>query len=574
MLTRSHPLVTCVLLIVIGLMLAACGAPQPTPLPPAPTAEPTQVPTATAAPTNTPAPTSTLAPTSIPAPTNTPAPTATPAPTQNIYEILQSDSQYSTLVSLIDQARLKALLVPGPVTLFAPTNDAFAALSQDQLAQIQSDPQLLNNVLSYHIVPGRYMAKDLRATQALTTSLPGMTLTIHADAKSVRVNDSLVITADQQTTSGIIDTIGSVLMLQPAATAQVVSTDTSTVTGTVSYLPRIALVPTATLEVQLLDVTQTDRPAQVITSQVITANGQQVPISYTLTYLIDAIIPSHTYAVAARITTDGQVAWISTQPYYALTKGKLTGLDIVVEQVKGGTVPTTAYTPLIETITGTVTMTQPIALPPGAVIEVDLADVSSGAATAQIVASQTITSAGQPAPIPFAIAYDPAQIVLDHTYALQAKVYVNGQLKWTNPQMYPVLTNNQPWMNVEVAIEPIVAPVSTGPITNTITGVISFTSPITFGANAAIKVQLLDVSRADAAANVVGEQSIDASDQAAPLPFTLQFDPAQIDPSHFYMLLVTINVDGELRWVNHQAVYVLTHGSPASNVEVDVQLVE
>jgi uncharacterized lipoprotein YbaY len=59
-----------------------------------------------------------------------------------------------------------------------------------------------------------------------------------------------------------------------------------------------------------------------------------------------------------------------------------------------------------------------------------------------------------------------------------------------------------------------------------------------------------------------------------PIPFALQADPSQIDPDHYYMLLTTITVNGELRWINHQAQYVLTHGNPATNVEVMVQPVE
>ena len=566
MANRRQPHCIFALFVIVGLLLTACGAPQPTPLPPVPTAEPTQVPTATAAPTNTPAPTATLPPSATPRPTTTPAPTATPAPTKNIYELLSSDGQYSTLVTLIDQAQLKALLAPGPVTLFAPTNAAFDALGADQLAQLQADPQKLNNVLSYHIVPGRYTAKDLRSMSALTTSLPGVTLTVQSDAQGVHVNGTLVITADQETTSGVIHAIAGVLISSTAPAQTTAMSDTATITGTISYPQRIALAPNAVIEVQLADVTNADAPVQIIASQVITADGRQVPISFTVTYAIDAIDPAHTYSVNARITTDGKLSWINTQAYYVLTKGQLTGVDIMVEQATGTTAPTTSNR---ESITGTVTYLPRVALPPGSIVQVQLADVTNVGVPAQVIASQTITPAGGQAPIPFEIKYDPAQIDLNHTYALQAKIFVDGQLRWVTTQSYPVLTNNQPWTDVEIVVEQ-----TGGAATNILTGTVTYREQIALDPSAVIKVQLLDVSLADAQATVISEQTINANGQQVPIPFALQADPSQIDPDHYYMLLTTITVNGELRWINHQAQYVLTHGNPATNVEVMVQPVE
>jgi uncharacterized lipoprotein YbaY len=78
------------------------------------------------------------------------------------------------------------------------------------------------------------------------------------------------------------------------------------------------------------------------------------------------------------------------------------------------------------------------------------------------------------------------------------------------------------------------------------------------------------VSRLDAS-QVVAEQTIAVSGQQLPIPYALNYDPAQLDSTHYYMLLVTISVNGELGWLNPQAVWALTYGSAASNISIPVQ---
>ncbi len=109
---------------------------------------------------------------------------------------------------------------------------------------------------------------------------------------------------------------------------------------------------------------------------------------------------------------------------------------------------------LTATLTGTVTYRQRIALPPGSVIAVQLQDVSKADAAAQIITSQTITTAGENVPIPFTLSYDPAQIEPKHTYALSVRITVAGQLRWINTERYAVLTNGAPTTGVEVMVQP------------------------------------------------------------------------------------------------------------------------
>ena len=78
------------------------------------------------------------------------------------------------------------------------------------------------------------------------------------------------------------------------------------------------------------------------------------------------------------------------------------------------------------TMRGTVTSPQRIALPPDAVLEVSLHDVSRADAPAMVLASQRIPTRGKQVPIPFEIAYDPAAIESGHTYAVRARLDCGG----------------------------------------------------------------------------------------------------------------------------------------------------
>ncbi|NJN99825.1 MAG: hypothetical protein HC875_39835 [Anaerolineales bacterium] len=105
------------------------------------------------------------------------------------------------------------------------------------------------------------------------------------------------------------------------------------VSGTVSYLQRMALPPQASLTVQLVDVSRADAPAEVISEQVIPANGQQVPFAFALPYDPTAIDPVHTYAIQSRIEADGKLLFITTRIYNVITRGNPTTLEVIMESV-------------------------------------------------------------------------------------------------------------------------------------------------------------------------------------------------------------------------------------------------
>jgi uncharacterized lipoprotein YbaY len=106
------------------------------------------------------------------------------------------------------------------------------------------------------------------------------------------------------------------------------------VTGTVTYLQRIALPPTAVIEVKLQDVSRADAPAITISEVRMVSGGKQVPFPFTLTYSPNQIKPNYTYAVQARILVDGQLRFINTSRYAVITQGNPSTVEVVVSPVR------------------------------------------------------------------------------------------------------------------------------------------------------------------------------------------------------------------------------------------------
>lgn len=100
--------------------------------------------------------------------------------------------------------------------------------------------------------------------------------------------------------------------------------------------------------------------------------------------------------------------------------------------------------PATESVTGTVSYLQRMALPTNAVIEVQLSDISLADAPAKVIAEQTINLGQRQVPVPFALTFDPAKIDSKHTYSMSAKITVDGELSFITDKSYPVLTNGNP----------------------------------------------------------------------------------------------------------------------------------
>lgn len=113
--------------------------------------------------------------------------------------------------------------------------------------------------------------------------------------------------------------------------------------------------------------------------------------------------------------------------------------------------PTPEPTANWATLTGEITFAGDAAIPPGAVVEARLYDVSLQDVASVLIASQTIPSPER-FPIAFAIRYDPARIEERRTYGMQVSVKVAGELVYVNDTAFDVLTGGSPSMDVAVEV--------------------------------------------------------------------------------------------------------------------------
>jgi transforming growth factor-beta-induced protein len=136
-----------------------------------------------------------------------------PVPTKNIVEIAQETPSLSTLVTAITTANLgTALIAPGPYTVFAPSNAAFDKLDAGVLDILIANPEVLTEVLQYHVVSGKKLSTDL-SNGSLQTLLSGKSISVVVSGGMVTLNgSSMVSTADVEATNGVVHIIDEVLL--------------------------------------------------------------------------------------------------------------------------------------------------------------------------------------------------------------------------------------------------------------------------------------------------------------------------------------------------------------------------
>jgi transforming growth factor-beta-induced protein len=147
--------------------------------------------------------------------TETEAAAPAEAATADIVDTAIAAGSFTTLVTAVEAAGLvETLKGEGPFTVFAPTDDAFAALPAGTLDTLLADPSgALTNVLLYHVVPGQVMAADVVGLNGQTVeTVGGQPLTITVDGDTVMINDATVVTTDIATSNGVIHVIDAVLV--------------------------------------------------------------------------------------------------------------------------------------------------------------------------------------------------------------------------------------------------------------------------------------------------------------------------------------------------------------------------
>ncbi|MGM0669290.1 MAG: fasciclin domain-containing protein [Gemmatimonadota bacterium] len=135
-----------------------------------------------------------------------------PAPTMNIVETAVSAGSFNTLVTAVKAAGLvETLSGPGPFTVFAPTDEAFAQIPEADLNALLADKEALTAVLTYHVVPGDVMAADV-AKLSTAKTVNGQSVDIKVMDGKVMIDGAEVISADIKTTNGVIHVINKVIL--------------------------------------------------------------------------------------------------------------------------------------------------------------------------------------------------------------------------------------------------------------------------------------------------------------------------------------------------------------------------
>jgi transforming growth factor-beta-induced protein len=286
------------------------------------------------------APTSTVAPATTAAPITTAEPATTAAPALGtIVDIASGNPDFSILVEAVVAAGLaETLSGPGPFTVFAPTNDAFAkALETLGVTKeaLLADTATLTSVLTYHVVSGKVLAADVVALNGQDVeTVNGATIKVTVDGASVKVNDSNVTATDIEASNGVIHVIDTVLLPPPAE-----PTDTTA-------------APTSAPEPQTIVDVAVSNPDFSILVEAVTAAGLVETLSGEGPFTVFA--PTNE-AFAAALEALGltkeqlfaDTALLTSVLTYHVVSGKVLAADVVglngqdVETVNGATIKVT-----------------------------------------------------------------------------------------------------------------------------------------------------------------------------------------------------------------------------------------
>lgn len=133
---------------------------------------------------------------------------------KNIVETAVEAGKFKTLATALTAAGLvDAVKGPGPFTVFAPTDEAFAKVPKETLEMLlkPENKEKLKAVLTYHVVPGKVMAKDVVGLKG-AKSLNGQRIDVKVDGSKVSVDGANVVATDIACTNGVIHVIDSVIL--------------------------------------------------------------------------------------------------------------------------------------------------------------------------------------------------------------------------------------------------------------------------------------------------------------------------------------------------------------------------
>jgi uncharacterized surface protein with fasciclin (FAS1) repeats len=133
----------------------------------------------------------------------------------DIVDLAVGAGSFTTLVTAVQAANLvDTLKSPGPFTVFAPNDEAFAKLPAGTITTLVQNIPQLTRILCFHVVPGRYKRKDLAKLSSIV-SVEGTSIDLDLSEGGFEVNNATVVAADIEADNGIIHVIDTVILMRP-----------------------------------------------------------------------------------------------------------------------------------------------------------------------------------------------------------------------------------------------------------------------------------------------------------------------------------------------------------------------
>lgn len=238
----------------------------------------------------------------------------------DVIQTAQDAGGFGTLLAALGAAGLTDFLGgDGPFTVFAPTDDAFAALPAHTIEALLADTDRLTDILTYHVVAGA-VTSDVVVTLPSAETLNGASVEITVEGGSVMVDGASVTVVDIEATNGIIHVIDAVLLPEPLPTVVDIATGSDDFTTLVAALSAADLVGTL----------QGDGPFTVFAPTNAAFEALPSGVVDDLLADVDLLTRVLTYHVTPDLVTSTEVVGLSTAP-------TLNGKDIAVS-VDGGSV--------------------------------------------------------------------------------------------------------------------------------------------------------------------------------------------------------------------------------------------
>jgi transforming growth factor-beta-induced protein len=256
-------------------------------------------------------------------------PTAMPEAAPSIVELAVSSGSFPTLVGALQATGLvEALEGEGPFTVFAPTEEAFAALPAGTLESLTTEQ--LADILLYHVVAGKVMAADVVGLdgQMVDTLLEGKQVAVSVEDGKVMINDAAVITTDLEGSNGVIHVIDSVLL--PPADEMADEATGSTIADIAAGDSRFSTLVGALVSAGLVDALKGEGPFTVFapTDDAFAALPEGTLESLTVEQLTDILL----YHVVPAKAMAADVVTLDGQTVDTLLEGK--GITIKIEDGK------------------------------------------------------------------------------------------------------------------------------------------------------------------------------------------------------------------------------------------------